>query len=220
MFSLNRQRKAARSALGPRCARAAFTLVEIVISLAVLGTMASGVYIGFNSLNAYAVSSRLYSEAQVAAQNEIDLVLSKSPFDKDAAYVSGNFDPSLNKIPVELMTSAELDKLVLSGVTFPSTAPTSTPATTSAYYPYYPYYRDGSNPNSIKKQAFIYQDPVTGTVLVTGTLTCTVIDVGATMTFVGTTKNLNIRKATVTVNYTFRGTPYVVSLDTLRTADQ
>ena len=48
--------------------RAAFTLVEIVIALAVLGTMAAGVYLGFNSINTYAVSSRLYSEALTAAQ--------------------------------------------------------------------------------------------------------------------------------------------------------
>src|SRR5439155_9204165 len=58
MFSLSRQ-------FGPqRCLqRAAFTLTEIVIALAVLGTMASGVYLGFNSVNTYAVSSRLYSES-------------------------------------------------------------------------------------------------------------------------------------------------------------
>src|SRR6476646_9387486 len=58
-----------------------FTLAEVVIALAVLATMAAGCYIGFNSLNAYAVSSRLYSEAQTCAQNQIDLILSKEPFD-------------------------------------------------------------------------------------------------------------------------------------------
>src|SRR6187200_2911470 len=88
---------------------AGFTLVEIVIALAVLGTIASGAYIGFNAINTYAVSSRLYSEAQTAAQNQIDLVLSKEPFDISAAYVSGSFDPALNKIPVELMTTTELN---------------------------------------------------------------------------------------------------------------
>src|SRR5437762_7986673 len=148
MFSLSRQ-------FGPqRCLqRAAFTLTEIVIALAVLGTMASGVYLGFNSVNTYAVSSRLYSEAQTAAQNQTDLILSKEPFDSSAsgAYIAGAFDPCLNKIPVELMTTAELDALTTttcpgaSGpVVFPTTAPTP-PATTSPYYPYYPYYRDGSS---------------------------------------------------------------------------
>jgi prepilin-type N-terminal cleavage/methylation domain-containing protein len=199
-----------------RCnCRAAFTLIEIVISLAVLGTMASGVYIGFDAVNTYAVSSRLYSEAQTAAQNQIDLVLSKEPFDINSAYISGSFNPALGKIPVELMTVAELDS---SNIPFPTSAPTATPAVTDPYFPYYPYYRAGTG-KPISKRAFIYQDPVSGRVLVTGTLTCTVADTGMSMNFI-TSSNLNIRKATATVAYTFRNRPYKVSMDTLRAADQ
>ena len=221
MFLLRRQRTPYRSALRAAHAGAGFTLLEIVISLAVLGTMASGVYVGFNSINAYAVSTRLYSEAQVAAQNQIDLTLSKEPFDISAAYISGTFDPTLNKIPVELMTVAELDALVASGVTFPSGPPPSVPATTSPYYPYYPYYRDGSNPNVIKKQAFIYQDPVSGNVVVTGTLSSTITDTAMTMSYINATAtDLHTRKANVAVTYTFRSRDYNLSMDTLRTADQ
>jgi prepilin-type N-terminal cleavage/methylation domain-containing protein len=197
-----------------------FTLVEIVIALAVLGTIASGAYVGFNAINTYAVSSRLYTEAQTAAQNQIDLVLSKEPFDVIAAKISGSFNPTLNKVPVELMTTTELDALASSGVSFPSAVPTATPAATSAYYPYYPYYRDGSNPNVLKKQAFIYQDPVNGNVLITGTLTTTVTDASLTSSFVNPNTDLNVRKANVTVTYTFRNRLYTVSMDTLRTADQ
>src|SRR5438067_9328672 len=61
--------------------RRGFTLMEIVMALAVIGTMGAGCYVGFNSLNTYAVSSRLYSEAQTCAQNQIDLILSAEPFD-------------------------------------------------------------------------------------------------------------------------------------------
>src|SRR3954454_7486947 len=126
-------------------AQAAFTLIEIVIALAVLGTMAAGVYLGFNAVNTYAVSSRLYSEAQTAAQNQVDLILSKEPFDITGAYISGSFDPNLGKVPIEVMTVAEIDALATTGgVTFPTAAPTATPATTSKYYPYYPYYRTAS----------------------------------------------------------------------------
>lgn len=199
--------------------RSAFTLIEIVIALAVLGVMAAGCYIGFNAINTYAVTSRLYSEAQTAAQNQIDLVLSKEPFDISGAYVSGTFNPALKKIPIEVMTTAELDLLAASGVTFPTTAPTSTPATTSAYYPYYPYFRSGSG-QPVSKQAFIYQDPVSGKVIVTGNLQTTVADTGSTMTFVGTNTNLNLRRVTATVTYSFRNKDYVVAMDTLRTADQ
>jgi type II secretory pathway pseudopilin PulG len=194
-------------------------LIEIVIALAVLGVMASGVYIGFNAINAYAVSSRLYSEAQTAAQNQIDLILSKEPFDIIAAKISGNFDPTLNKVPAELMTTTELDALATSGVTFPTAAPTP-PAATSPYYPYYPYYRDGSSPNVLKKQAFIYQDPVNGNVVVTGTLSTTITDAAVASSFINANTDLNVRNANVAVTYTFRGRNYTVSMDTLRTADQ
>lgn len=228
--------------------RAAFTLVEIVIALAVLGTMAAGVYLGFNSINTYAVSSRLYSEALTAAQNQIDLILSKEPFDTTAAYVSGTFNPCLHKIPVELLTPAELDLVATttcsdgSGpVTFPTSPPTSTPA--SAYYPaYYPYYRTGAG-QPLQRQAFIYHDPVSGLDVVKGALTSTVSDTGMTMapyanTAPGATPSaLNTRKANVSVNYAYRNSCYgtatycntywptakqasPVSMDTFRAADQ
>jgi prepilin-type N-terminal cleavage/methylation domain-containing protein len=228
MLSLSRQFKPARCIPRATGVHAGFTLVEIVIALAVLGVMAAGVYLGFNAVNTYAVSSRLYSEAQTAAQNQVDLILSREPFDVKTAYVSGSFDPTTNKIPIELMTTAEIDALVVSGVTLPTTAPTATPAVTSPYYPYYPYYRAGSGV-PVSKQAFIYQDPITGKVLVTGTLTSTVTDTGLSMSFINST-NLNTRKASVTVAYDFRKTvddlgvtqrgSYILQMDTLRTADQ
>ena len=67
---------------------------------------------------------------------------------------------------------------------------------------------------------FVYQDPVSGNVVVTGTMATTVTDLGASMTFAGSTKNLNTYRATVTVTYTYRGKTYNVSMDTMRTGDQ
>lgn len=138
------------------------------MALAVLGTMAAGCFVGFTTLNAYAVSSRLYSEAQTAAQNQIDLILSKEPF-----------DPATNKIPTVLTLGT-----------------------------------------TVTPNVFIYTDPVTNKVLVTGTMTTTVTDIGTTMTFAGTTSNLHVYRATVDVAYNFRNTPYHVTMDTIRTADQ
>ena len=231
MFSLRRQRKPDRSAFRQLSKFAAFTLIEIVIALAVLGTMASGVYVGFNSINAFAVSSRLYSEAQTAAQNQIDLILSKEPFDTTAANISGTFNPCLSQVPIELMTTAELDALAASstcGVTLPTAPPPSKPATTDPYYPYYPYYRipSGVDAGKLAKQAFIYHDPTTGLDIVTGTLTSSVTDTAMTMaafanTSPGATPSpLNARKAHVSVTYSFRTKNYDVSMDTIRTADQ
>lgn len=179
-------------------ARAAFTLVEIVISLAVIGTLSGACFIGFNSVNAYAVGSRLYSEAQAAAQNQIDLILSKEPFDVMV---------TPKKIPLELMTPAELAALN------PALG-SSTPATNNAYYPYY------LSNGQLARDAFIYTDPNTGNVLVRGTVTSVVTDIGNTMTLEGVTTDLNTRRATVTVRYTFRNTNYTVAMDTMRSADR
>ena len=140
------------------------------MALAVLGTMGAGCYVGFNSLNTYAVSSRLFSEAQTCAQNQIDLILSKEPFD-----VTTN----PQKIPAVLALGT-----------------TTTP------------------------NVFVYNDPVSGNVTVTGTMTTTITDTGATINFTGVNTNLNVRRATVTVSYTYRGKNYAVSMDTMRTADQ
>ena len=219
MLSLSRQSRTRRCLQRADSSRNGFTLTEVVIALAVLGVMAAGSFVGFNAINVYAVTSRLYTEAQTSAQNQVDLILSREPFDVSSAYVSGSFNAALGKIPAELMTTAELDALVASGVTFPSSPPSSPPAATSPYYPYYPYYRVGSG-QPILKQAFIYQDPVSGQVVVTGTLTTTVADTATTMTFGATTTNLNLRKATATVTYSFRNKDYNVAMDTLRTADQ
>jgi hypothetical protein len=143
--------------------------MEVVMALAVIGTMGAGCYVGFNSLNTYAVTSRLYSEAQTAAQNQIDLILSKGPF-----------DPSKNKIPTVLTLGT-----------------TTTP------------------------NVFVYKDPANNNnVVVTGTMATTVTDLGATMTFAGSTTNLNTYRASVTVTYIYRGKTYNVSMDTMRTGDQ
>jgi len=148
----------------------------VVMALAVIGTMGAGAYVGFNSLNTYAISSRLYSEAQTAAQNQIDLILSKEPF-----------DPVNTKIPA-----------VLGGQVLAANA--STTITT---------------PN-----VFVYKDPVSGNVVVAGTMTTKITNPGTTMTFAGTTTSLNAWRATVTVSYIYRNTNYSVSMDTMRTADQ
>jgi prepilin-type N-terminal cleavage/methylation domain-containing protein len=161
----SRERRSALAGRGP--ALAAFTLIEIVIALAVLGTMSTGAYLGFNTINAYSVSSRLYSEAQAICQNQIDLILSNGPFDLRT-----------NRVPPVLKLGV----------------------------------KDTEN-------VFIYRDPVTGNVIVTGKMTTTITDAGLQMTYAGSTADLNLRRATVTVSYRFRNTNYDVTMETLRTTD-
>lgn len=160
--------------------------------------MAAGCYIGFSSITNYAVSSRLYSEAQTAAQNQIDLILSREPFDV-------MISPA--RIPLELMTAAELAALS-------PPLGSSTPATTSSYYPYY--LLNGL----LARDAFIYTDPVTGNIIVKGVVTTQVTDLNLSETLESIPMGLNIRRATVTVTYTFRNTNYSVVMDSMRTADR
>jgi hypothetical protein len=93
----------------------------------------------------------------------------------------------------------------------PATAGTATcvetPATTGPH-------------TTTRDNVFVYTDPVTNQVVVTGTMTTTISKVAASMTYGGTTSPLNVRKAAVKVSYTFRNKPYVVAMDTMRTADQ
>src|SRR5438105_2737423 len=59
----------------------AFTIVEVMAGLAVLGLVCGSVTYGLIQLNNYASVNRLYTAAQTLAQNQIDLILTKTPFD-------------------------------------------------------------------------------------------------------------------------------------------
>jgi len=61
----------------------------------------------------------------------------------------------------------------------------------------------------------IYTDPASGVVSVWGWMTSTVADTNTA--YNGT--NLNLYRATVTVFYQYRGRPYSVTMQTLRTSD-
>jgi prepilin-type N-terminal cleavage/methylation domain-containing protein len=155
--------------------RSAFSLVEVLIALTVLGTMSSGAFLAFNTINAYSVTSRLYTEAQAVAQNQVDLILAKGPFD---------LTTTPQKIPAELALGT-----------------------------------------TVKQNVFVYTDPITNQVLVTGTMTTEVTDAvdgaGAplTMTYGGSTTALNVRRVRVTVSYSFRNKNYNVVMNVARTAD-
>ena len=180
--------------------QAAFTLAEVLVALGALGVMSGGAFVGFNTINAYSISSRLYSEAQAVAHNQVDILLSKGPF---------NITSTPYRIPLELMTVAELDAL--------NPQPLSSPPPTTNQY--YPYYRTGMG-QPLLAEGFIYVDPVNGKTLVTGTLKTTITPVAATMNYTGINSDLNIRRATITVSYNWRSKPYSVVMETLRTADQ
>ena len=73
---------------------AGVSLVEVMFALAVLALTVSGVFFGFNAINTQASVNRLYSEAQAVAEQQIDAILTKGPFDPTQ---------SPPKVPAELV---------------------------------------------------------------------------------------------------------------------
>jgi prepilin-type N-terminal cleavage/methylation domain-containing protein len=60
--------------------RAGFSLVEVVIGVAIMGLVAASIIWGLNQLITFSTASRLYTAAETLAQNQVDLVLTKGPF--------------------------------------------------------------------------------------------------------------------------------------------
>jgi type II secretory pathway pseudopilin PulG len=63
----------------PRFQRA-FTVVEVMAGVSIIGLVVGVVILGLSQLNYYASVNRLYTAAQTLAQNQIDLILTKAPF--------------------------------------------------------------------------------------------------------------------------------------------
>jgi len=70
---------------------AAFTLAEVIIAIGLFGITAAAAIAGLIRMNTNAALCRLQTGASTVAQNQIDLILSDSPF-----------NPQYNQIPPEL----------------------------------------------------------------------------------------------------------------------
>jgi prepilin-type N-terminal cleavage/methylation domain-containing protein len=89
MMPLSRRTQPIRSNSAERTFRQrGFTLVEALAGISILGLVVGTVIFGLSQLNYYASVNRLYTAAQTLAQNQIDLILSKGPF-----------NPALNQSP-------------------------------------------------------------------------------------------------------------------------
>jgi type II secretory pathway pseudopilin PulG len=182
--------------------RAAFTFTEVLMGISILGLTAGAVLYGLNQLNYYASVNRLYTAAQTLAQNQIDLILTKGPFDP----ASGKY-PSPNILgttsPYNYYTDPTTGAITVAATTA-TPSPTGLPAVTI--------YKDPMNTNSATNK------------VVTGTIFTSVKDTGVTVPVTTggstTTKNLYLKQATVTVSYVFRRRTYNVVMETMRTADQ
>src|SRR4028119_2292168 len=64
-----------------RLRQGGFTLLEILIAMAAFMMTISASLLGFNMINKTAMANRLYSEATAVAENQVDAILTKGPFD-------------------------------------------------------------------------------------------------------------------------------------------
>ena len=177
----------------------AFSFMEVVMGVTILSLTAGVVLYALNQLNYQASVNRLYTAAQTLAQNQIDLLLTKGPFDPLAtppAYPSPNI---LGNDTTNLAGGAT-----------------------------YTYYSDPTTPDTLystERPVSIYRDPMSPTnKIVEGTIQTKIKNTPHTVTTVingvSTTSNLFLRQATVTVNYTFRRRSYNIVMETMRTPDQ
>jgi prepilin-type N-terminal cleavage/methylation domain-containing protein len=78
-----------------------FTLIELLVATALLGLLAGSAIWCLTQANNYASIARLYTGAETAAQNQVDLILTESPFNPQA-------NPAQIPLPLTLGTSAAL----------------------------------------------------------------------------------------------------------------
>ncbi len=64
-----------------------FTLIELLVATALLGLLAGSAIWSLTQANNYASIARLYTGAETAAQNQIDLILTEGPFNPQSAQV-------------------------------------------------------------------------------------------------------------------------------------
>ena len=76
-----------------------FTLIELLVATALLGLLAGSAIWALTQANNYASIARLYTGAETAAQNQIDLILTESPFNPQTV-------PPQIPAPLTLGTSA------------------------------------------------------------------------------------------------------------------
>ncbi len=96
---------------------AAFTLTEVLIALAMIGLMASSAIWALVIINSNASVSRLYTGAMTAAQSQIDLILSDTPFDPqlDEYPAGGELALGTQSQTIPIYTDPATGNVVVSG---------------------------------------------------------------------------------------------------------
>lgn len=188
--------------------RRGFTLIEVMISLAVLSISTMGGIAAFLTLNRYAANLRNQSEARALCQERIEQAQTmafRPILPSIAMPAAPNADPTTNG------TNATLPILGLAAV---SPATTDYNVNTGAY-------TSGTGHQTSSENIPIYTQSdgtsAKGSANVTYTRTTTVSP--TTLTYAAKNTSLNLVLFTVTVSYVFHGQTYSTSMSTLRSPD-
>ena len=177
---------------------AGFTIIEVLAGVTVLSLVAGSVIFGLNQLNSYATVNRLYTQAQVLAQNHIDLILTMGPY-----------DPSQGKYPTPANCGEATATNTILRTDVPYFYDPTIGLTTCAI-------------STTEKKLTLYNDPMSPSEA--ATVHCTVktriTETGASVVVNGVTTPLDLRRATVEVAYKFRSRNYKVVMETMRATDQ
>ena len=103
----------------------AFTLVETMVGISMLALLGAGSFWVMTQMNVYATGARLYSEAIAKAEQQIDAILTKGPFDPTA-------NPQLVPTELTLGTTTKNGVLIYKDPVSGQTTVTGTMTTTVA----------------------------------------------------------------------------------------
>jgi type II secretory pathway pseudopilin PulG len=183
----------------PLYAQAAFTMVEAVVAISVLGIGVASTIGALMRMNSLAASARNTTGAYQVLQNQVDLFQSMSPFNPQKTNQAAD--------PCSGLTTAQIPKDACHG-SYPMYDMTTTSAGTWRSISV-----DGTTFNV---PVYQYTDPNTGTVVVVqGQVQEQVTD----LNFAGTTPSNGPYQALFQVTYTFRGKVYSFTMSTMRNSD-
>ncbi len=181
-------------------AKAAFTMVEAVVAILVLGIGVASTIGALIRMNSLAASARNTTGAYQVLQNQVDLFQSMSPFNPQKTNL--NADPCSGLTP-----PYQIPKDACHG-SYPMYDMTTTSAGTWRSISV-----DGT---TLNVPVYQFTDPTTGTVVVVqGQVQEQVTD----LNFAGTTPSSGPYQALFQITYTFRGKVYSFTMSTIRTSD-
>lgn len=180
--------------------RRGFTLVEVMVSLAVLAIAGMGGIASFMTLNRYAANLRNLSEAHSLCQERIEQAQTMT------------FRPTASVLPMAVNADAATKATVL---TLPILGAATNYNTTTGAFTGGSNYQTSTETIPIYTQSDGTSAKASANVVYTRTTTVS----PTSLTYAANSTSLNIVLFTVTVSYVFHGQTYTTSMNTLRSPD-